>query len=237
MLFRSSGFADTLLQNIRVGDRIPVLPDRGLEESLHGVWEGPYEIRSDGSRTMKWLIFNRKGYYREHFPLSELETDMEARYIWNGEKPREYYIKKGKLVLSSGGEKRIYWYKKIDERRILIDDDLYERADGLLDRKITDGCYRLVENTSESIESAIPAIRFSGNREFRIIAGNEHEESQPAAEEKKLSGTYEISHDRIFLSFDDEHLAVHTIYPRLREGSIDNGGLFIDGLFYSLCGG
>ncbi|MBN1696023.1 MAG: hypothetical protein JW881_00795 [Spirochaetales bacterium] len=226
-----SGVAFMILETIALGEKIPVLKNSGSGMKLKGVYEGPHEILWDGTYEQQWFIFDPRGYCHRSEPMSILELDVEARYQWNKEKVMKYRVRGKKMIITyPDGERFIYNFHKIDDRKVSIDGDLFIRIDGVLDNDSSlSGHYRYaatkanIEGNTNDIDSRYPDFCFSPEKEFRLLG-----DEQTAA-----SGTYRILDNLLYLSFIDGRKEMHTIFPHLEnEHTVSCTGFYIDGRYY-----
>jgi hypothetical protein len=84
--------AKQLLDNLKVGSKVPHLPDRNPSVRLSGVWEYKSGLRID------WLIFDPRGYANSGPPADPTWLDLDV-CLALGRRVRTYEVVNGEIVL------------------------------------------------------------------------------------------------------------------------------------------
>ena len=245
------------LQSIRVGAKVPQLPQHDPKQALSGIYQGPSDFLDTGSVVHAWWIFDPRGYAFRGPPSGVLALDLEARYQAGRTDLLTYEISGAELIVSPIGKPGERQSSRFEAKgdTLKIDGTTFTRADGRTDDhafagKYVHEYYRATSfgdslGSSQRLTTYVfePGARFTftSNSDFlATIAGTAGPEGTGYAGRSNapVRGSYRIAGDRIELTLDGGGVAWEVLLPCLSEaeaslGQVGDECVYIGGKAFS----
>lgn len=218
--------------------------------ALEGIFQGPYDA---GRKRHPWYVFDRRGFLHRSVPAGRLGIDFDARRADGTQPLARYAIARIKMEVEwlVGDQPPAEVSIAVSDSKIVVDGVTYHRVlPSMTDGRKLDGHFQYLwyasVNTGATLSQSVQKdFWFTPDGKFRYTS--DRETSFSAADGQlgggsdiflgggggPVSGTYRIEGASLVLTTATGKKARVTIYPWItKQGTLDDGGFYIDGELY-----